>query len=55
MLIVPFFWNEKAIVMQLIRYGTARPIIAPGEDDILEQALRLEEEEQNLPRGGIVE
>ena len=36
-------------------YGTAQPTASPEEEDILEQALRLEEEEQGIPRGGVLE
>jgi hypothetical protein len=35
-----------AIVVQRLWYGAAPPTIQPDEDDILEQALRLEEEER---------
>ncbi|KAF9518342.1 hypothetical protein BS47DRAFT_1371132 [Hydnum rufescens UP504] len=38
-----------------LAYGTAQPSIPPDEEDILEQALRLEEEDQGIPRRGIVE
>lgn len=38
--------NQSAIVLQRFIYGTAPPVIPPDEEDILEQALRLEEEEQ---------
>jgi len=37
---------DGAIVIQRFVYGTAPPVIPPDEEDILEQALRLEEEEQ---------
>lgn len=39
-----------AIVVQRIVYGTAPPIIPADEEDILEQALRLEEEEAEADR-----
>ena len=35
----------SAIVIQRFVYGIAPPLISPDEEDILEQALRLEEEE----------
>lgn len=35
-----------AIVVQRVIYGTEPPVVPPDEEDILEQALRLEEEEE---------
>jgi len=37
---------DFAIVVQRVIYGTEPPVVPPDEEDILEQALRLEEEEE---------
>ena len=38
-----------AIVLQRFLYGTAAPVTSPDEEDILEQTLRLEEEDARTP------
>jgi len=44
---------DATIVIQRLVYGTAPPTASPEEEDTLEQALRLEEEEQGIPSGEI--
>jgi hypothetical protein len=55
LLISFLFLNNIAIVIQRLVYGTAQPSIPLDEEDILEQALRLEQEDQGIPHRGIVE
>jgi len=40
---------DFAIVLQRFLYGTAAPVTPPDEEDILEQTLRLEEEDVRTP------
>ena len=40
---------RAAIVIQRFVYGTAPPLIPPDEEDILEETLRLEEEDAQTP------